>query len=133
MFCRRRWFQGRAIWIGISDIGWFTPRTEMSEEDWQAGFAKSLGVFLNGRGIATPNERGEPVVDETFYVMFNANHEPLDFTLPEAKWGEKWAKVLETDEARDEIDEEKSGDEVIPAGGKVRVQAWSLVLLRRQD
>src|SRR5690349_23291622 len=32
----------------VSDIGWFTPAgTEMSDEDWQAGFAKSLGVFLN--------------------------------------------------------------------------------------
>ena len=59
----------------------------MSEEDWRAGFAKSLGVFLNGDGIATPNERGEPVRDESFYVMFNAHHEPLAFKLPEEKWG----------------------------------------------
>ena len=69
----------------------------MSEEDWQAGFAKSLGVFLNGRGIPTPNERGEQVVDDSFYVMFNAHHEPVDFTLPEAKWGERWVELLETD------------------------------------
>ena len=59
----------------------------MSEEDWQAGFAKSLGVFLNGRGIPTPNERGEQVVDDSFYMMFNASHEPVDFTLPEAEVG----------------------------------------------
>ena len=53
VFCRRRWFQGRPIHgTDVSDIGWFTPGgTEMSDEDWQAGFAKSLGVFLNGRGI----------------------------------------------------------------------------------
>ena len=30
------------------------PAHEMSEDDWQAGFAKSLGVFLNGRAIPTP-------------------------------------------------------------------------------
>ena len=65
VFCRRRWFQGRPIHgSGVSDIGWFTPGgVEMSEEDWRAGFAKSLGVFLNGDAIPTPNERGERVVD----------------------------------------------------------------------
>ena len=70
----------------------------MSDQDWQAGFAKSLGVFLNGRGIPTPNERGEQIVDETFYVMFNSSHEPVEFTLPEAKWGQRWAELLETGE-----------------------------------
>ena len=64
--------------------------TEMSDEDWQAGFAKSLGVFLNGDAIPTPNERGERVVDDSFYVMFNAHHEPVDFTLPPKEWGARW-------------------------------------------
>ena len=97
VFCRRRWFQGRPIHgSGVSDIGWFTPGgAEMSEEDWRAGFAKSLGVFLNGDAIPTPNERGERVVDGSFYVMFNAHHEPLDFTLPEAKWGTRWSRAAE--------------------------------------
>src|SRR4029079_14298566 len=55
VFCRRRWFHGRAIrGTDVSDIGWFTPGgTEMSDEDWQAGLAKSLGVFLNGDAIQT--------------------------------------------------------------------------------
>ncbi|PYR61161.1 MAG: glycogen debranching enzyme GlgX, partial [Acidobacteria bacterium] len=50
VFCRRRWFQGQPIrGSQVSDIGWFTPGgAEMSDQDWQAGFAKSLGVFLNG-------------------------------------------------------------------------------------
>ena len=80
VFCRRRWFQGRPIHgTGVSDIGWFTPGgIEMSDEDWQAGFAKSLGVFLNGDAIPTPNERGERVVDDSFYVMFNAHSRAAD-------------------------------------------------------
>ena len=92
MFCRRRWFQGRPIHgSGVSDIGWFTPAgTEMSDQDWQAGFAKSLGVFLNGDAIPTPDEHGRRVVDDSFYVMFNAHSEPVEFVLPESKWGEQW-------------------------------------------
>ena len=65
-----------------ADIGWFVPAgTEMSDADWQAGFAKSLGVFLNGDAIPTPNERGERVVDDSFYIMFNAHHAALEFRL----------------------------------------------------
>ena len=132
VFCRRRWFQGRPIHgTSVSDIGWFTPAgTEMSEEDWQAGFAKSLGVFLNGRAIPTPNERGERVVDDSFYMMFNAHHEPVEFTMPEAKWGDGWAVVLNTADETDYMSEEELGPE-IEAGGRMHVQAWSLVLLKR--
>jgi glycogen operon protein len=132
VFCRRRWFQGRPIHGSqVSDIGWFTPGgTEMSEEDWQAGFAKSLGVFLNGRAIQMPSERGEQVVDDSFCMMFNANHEALDFRLPEAKWGESWAEVLDTNAGEDHLDEDKLGPEHA-AGETINVQAWSLRVLRR--
>jgi glycogen operon protein len=132
VLCRRRWFQGRPIHGSqVSDIGWFTPSgTEMSEEDWQAGFAKSLGVFLNGSGISTPSERGEPVLDQSFYVMFNAHHEALDFTMPEEKWGRRWAVVLNTADEGDHLAEEDLGPE-LEAGGRIPVAPWSLVLLRR--
>ena len=134
VFCRRRWFQGRAIHGSqVSDIGWFTPNGgEMSEEDWQAGFAKSLGVFLNGQAIPTPNERGERVVDDSFYVMFNAHHEPVEFKLPEAKWGARWVELIDTSAAEDFLEDEKPGAERA-AGGALMVQAWSLRLLQRVD
>jgi isoamylase len=135
VFCRRRWFQGRPIHgTQVSDIGWFTAAgQEMSEEDWRAGFAKSLGVFLNGRGIATTNERGEPVRDESFYVMFNAHHEPLAFRLPEAKWGRKWAVLLNTAEDTDHMSEEENLGPVLEAGAEMQVEPWSLVLLKRTE
>jgi isoamylase len=134
VFCRRKWFQGRPIHgTNVSDIGWFTPGgNEMSDQDWQAGFAKSLGVFLNGRGIPTPNERGEQIVDETFYAMFNSSHEPVVFTLPEAKWAQRWAELLETNERDGETEEERVRAEH-RAGGKVTIPAWGLALLRRLD
>ncbi len=50
VFRRRKWFQGRSIrGSDVNDLAWFRPDGEqMSDEDWGAGFAKSLGVFLNG-------------------------------------------------------------------------------------
>ena len=104
----------------MADIGWFMPGgTEMSDADWQAGFAKSLGVFLNGDAIPTPNERGERVVDDSFYIMFNAHHESLDFKLPPKALGARWTQVLDTFESADELSEERLGREV-NAGGRRR-------------
>jgi glycogen operon protein len=132
VFCRRGWFQGRPIHgNGVSDIGWFTPGgTEMSEQDWQAGFAKSLGIFLNGEAIPAHDDRGRRVVDDSFYVMFNAHSEPVGFVLPESKWGEQWSVMIDTNDVPDGMDVDKSGRQV-GAGEHVHVQSWSLVLLRR--
>jgi isoamylase len=132
VFCRRRWFHGRPIRGGdVSDIGWFTPGGAlMSEDDWRAGFAKSLGVFLNGRAISTPDERGEQIVDDSFYVMLNAHHEALDFHLPARAWGEHWTEVLDTFESGDEMSEERLGRELV-AESVLKIEAWSVVLLRR--
>jgi isoamylase len=132
VFCRRRWFQGREPHrSSVGDIGWFTTSgAEMSEDDWRAGFAKSLGVFLNGSEIPTPNERGERVIDASFYVMFNAHREALQFRLPPKVWGERWAQVMDTHESGDEMSEERLGRELC-AGDLVKVEPWSLLLLRK--
>ena len=36
----------------------------MSDSDWDAGFARSIGLFLNGEAIHTPDERGPRVTDD---------------------------------------------------------------------
>jgi len=132
VFTRRRWFQGRPIrGNDVSDIGWFTPGgTEMSDQDWQAGFAKTLGVFLNGSAIRTMDERGRHVVDDSFYVMFNAHSEPVEFVLPESKWGEQWTIALDTNDSADHLAVDNLGRQ-LNAGEHLHVEGWSLVLLRR--
>ncbi|MDQ3068600.1 MAG: glycogen debranching protein GlgX [Acidobacteriota bacterium] len=130
VFRRRRWFQGRALrGTDVVDIGWFTPGGEpMSEEDWRVGFAKSLAVFLNGQAIPTPDSRGDRVVDDTFLLLFNAHHEPMDFTLPEGAFGHSWRVVLDTD-SLEPLNEETG--EVFPAGASLRVADRSLIVLKR--
>jgi glycogen operon protein len=132
VFRRRRWFQGRPIrGTSVADIGWFTPSgAPMSDEDWQAGFAKSLAVFLNGDAIPTRDRRGERVVDDSFYVMFNAHQDPIEFVMPEAQWGERWMIVLDTHDAANHVEVEAHGRQ-LGAGEHVRVEAWSMILLQR--
>jgi glycogen operon protein len=127
VFRRRRWFQGRPLHgSGIADIGWFRPDgSEMSEEDWTAGFVKSLALFLNGEGIPSLGPRGERIVDESFCLLLNAHHEPMDFVLPDHAWGSQWALVLDT--ARP-----PAGDGGVRAAGQpVAVEARAIVVLQR--
>ena len=128
VFHRRRWFQGRPIYgAQVNDIGWFTPDgAEMTEEHWNEGFAKALGIFLNGECIQSPDARGERVVDESFYVLFNAHHEPLQFSLPKRDWGDEWIVVLDTTRSTPEEEEQPH-----KAGQEVPVESRSLKVLRR--
>lgn len=97
-FCRRRWFQGLPIkGIGLEDIAWFLPDgSEMSDEHWNNDFAKSLAIYLNGRGLHSVGPKGENIVDDSFFLIFNAHHEPLEFKLPPPKYGKVWHRVIDT-------------------------------------
>jgi isoamylase len=131
VFQRRRWFHGRQVrGTGVSDIGWFKPDGElMTDADWQADFARTVGVFLNGKAIPTPDHRGEPITDDSFYLLFSAHHEPMTFKLPTCPWGDRWEKVLDTNEPIPNLREHQE----FKAGEDVWVQAHSVMVLRRSD
>ncbi|HEU0108809.1 MAG TPA: glycogen debranching protein GlgX [Vicinamibacteria bacterium] len=126
VFRRRRWFQGRPIHgSDVKDVGWFRPDgSPMDDEDWRVGFAKSLGVFLNGEQLDSTNPRGDPVVDDSFCILFNAHHDRVDFTTPGEDWGKGWLKVLDTFDPA-------AGEDSFGVRAQVPVQGLSLVVLRR--
>ncbi|MBN6056056.1 glycogen debranching protein GlgX [Nonomuraea sp. RK-328] len=95
VFRRRRFFYGRPV-RGLSDIAWLTPAgEEMTDADWNVGYAKSLAVFLNGDAITEPDRRGRPIRDDSFLLLFNAHHEPITFTIPK-DYGEMWQTEIDT-------------------------------------
>jgi isoamylase len=128
-FRRRRWFQGVAIHgTKCKDIAWFTHAGEqMGEAHWGEWFAKSLGVFINGDTIPNPHMRGEPVTDNSFYLIFNAHSEALNFTLPGKSWGQRWLCLLDTTSGW--VDE----GPLFKARAKLKVAPRSVVLLQRQS
>jgi isoamylase len=130
VFRRRRWFQGRDIHgAEVSDIGWYKPDGHpMSDEDWQAGFAKSLGIYLNGKAIPDPGPRGERIEDDRFYLLFNAHHESCPFVIPGADLGRRWVKVLDT--AAPVLME---SPESLPVGGEVKVEARTMLVFRQTE
>ena len=111
VFRRRKWFQGRPIrGEQADDLEWFTPEgIPMTEDDWQVGYARSIGVFLNGEAISALGSRGQRVVDDSFYAVFNAYGDTLDFVLPDGPYAERWVVVLDTAEV--------DNDHAFPAQG----------------
>jgi isoamylase len=112
---------------GAPDIWWFRPDGRaMTLKDWERGDASAIGVFLNGLEIDAENRHGEPVVDDSFLVLFNAWSDPLPFRLPPARFGRRWALELST--AAPELE---AGAWEARVRSVVEVEGRSLVLLKR--
>ncbi|WP_431953515.1 glycogen debranching protein GlgX [Actinacidiphila sp. bgisy167] len=131
VFRRRRFFHGRPVagtHDDLSDIAWFTPEgEEMTQDDWQEAQANALVVFLNGSAISEPGDRGERITDDSFLLMFNAWHEPLDFVVP-VNHGKEWQVVVDTQ--RPEGVAPGSGRKVTQ-GDRLRLADRSMVVLQR--
>ena len=84
----------------MPDIAWLTPSgQEMTDSDWGADYARSLAVFLNGSAITEPDPRGEAVRDDDFLLLVNAHSEPVDFTMPGARFAAAWEILVDTSAA----------------------------------
>jgi isoamylase len=146
VFRRRRFFAGRPIRRGeeLRDIAWFTPGgEEMSEQDWESGFGRSIMVFLNGDAIGDLDRRGERVTDDSFLLCFNAHDDDIEMTVPAAGYGEAWTVVV--DSASGEVYAESGGGVVVgvvagdqlteartvAAGATITAAARSLLVLQR--
>ncbi|CDN11068.1 MAG: glycogen debranching protein GlgX [Richelia sp.] len=128
VFRRRKWFQGRAIHgYGVHDIGWFNPDGgKMTEEQWNAGYTKAIGIFLNGEGIATPGEQGQKIIDDSFLLFFNAHYETLDFCIPDGLQQWEWLTIIDTTKPRFVRRGKRYTDNQV-----ILVEGRSLILLQR--
>ncbi|GAA1694725.1 glycogen debranching protein GlgX [Microcella alkalica] len=127
-FRRTRYFDGRPVRRGKSDplpdVEWLRPDgTAMDESDWESGFGRTVGVFLNGHGIRGRDARGERITDVNFLVYFSAHTEPIELTLPPAEYGGRWERLVDTSGLGDTA-------AVIEAGSPMQLEAISLVVLR---
>jgi glycogen operon protein len=100
---RRKFFLGRAIrGAHIKDITFFdNAGNEMSDEAWNTGWIRSLGVRLAGDLINEVDERGEPIVGDTLLLLLNAHWEQLPFVLPKTRQEHVWEMLVDTAERPD--------------------------------
>jgi glycogen operon protein len=120
MFRRRRWFQGRPI-RGAMDIAWFKPDGKpMTDQDWVARHARSLGVFLNGKAIPGHDEHGKPIVDDSFVLLFNGNSRSVYWTTPREHGG-GWRLLLDTDRLEAEAEPRPVAERILTRARTVTV------------
>jgi len=126
VFSRKYWFRGDKVAEGeAEDIAWFLPDgQQMAEEHWNEGFAKSVAVFLNGKGLHAVDSEGKRVEDDSFYIIFNAHSESIPYQLPKDKYGAEWELVLTTHNSGQQEAEHFKAGEVMEIEGR------SVVLLK---
>jgi isoamylase len=125
VFHRTDFFAGREQGSGLPDVWWFRPDgRRMIRGDWQGPDGHRLGVFLNGQEITTRGPRGEPVGDDSFLLLFNADADATEFTLPPRRFGLRWVLELSTFEPEADVASFAPRD-------SLRVEGRSLLVLRR--
>jgi len=128
-FSRKNWFRGEPIkGKGIEDITWFQPNgSKMTPEHWDQNFAKSIAVFLNGQGLHAVNSEGEKVVDDNFYIIFNASDQAIDYKLPGEDYAKDWRIIFDTARYNQE-----EGKQLYKAAEKIKIDGRSVILLQHQ-
>lgn len=125
---RRNFFLGRDIHgKAVRDIVWLRPDgEEMTEEEWDAGFVRTLGMYLNGQVMNEVDEDGNRVRDDIFLLLINGYWENIKFNLPKQLSNKRqWEVVVDTT-----ISKQEEGRTVEPAS-VYDLQGRSLVLLRQ--
>jgi isoamylase len=127
IFRRRHFFHGVTVGDkGRKDIAWLAPDGhEMTTEEWEKEYARSLGAWLHGEALPETDERGRPLTDSSFLILFNAHDGVIDFKLPGENEGSSWRTEIDTSSE----DGTPPAERLAPAG-TYPLQARSLVVLR---
>ena len=123
---RRRFFTGREAGDtsdNIPQVEWFDHTGSiMDRTDWNNTHAFSVMVFVNGADIPEKDWFGSKMSDNDFICLFNAFYEPIVFTLPDDRYGNKWQLVVDTFNP-------KGPELVYEAGFTITAQPRSFIML----
>jgi len=128
LFRRSRFFNGRPVRRGegepLPDLVWLAENGEsMQPDDWDERLARTVGVFFNGQGIRERDSRGQPIIDVSFLIYFNADPDATECVLPAEEFAARWEVVIDTAGV---------GTDAAPldAGSTLSVAGRSVVVLR---
>jgi len=105
---RRKFFQDRKIspatsakqqvdGLEIHDVAWFRPDgEEMTEDEWNAGWVRCLGLCLSGKTLDDVDRMGERLRDDTYLICLNPHHEHIQFYMPPCAEGWAWELLFDT-------------------------------------
>ena len=123
-FRRRCFFSGRPAGEDqLKDIYWLSADgSEKSGEQWHHACG-CLGIAIPGNTLRERDKQGNPVVDDDFLLLLNADDEAHSFVIPSLPGIETWLPLLDT--ARD------GSTDLNPfsGGGSYPLQPRSIALL----
>jgi glycogen operon protein len=127
VFRRRSFFQRHRVHDNHKNILWFNPEgLEMSDTEWNLGFARCLGMYLSGDAIGEVNEHGVSISDNDFLLLINAHHEAIPFQIPGFHGRKRWQTAIDTsDPANQGVGKHYA------CGSVFALQGRSLVLLQQ--
>ncbi len=123
---RQRFFTGTTVRAGegerLNDIVWLHPEGRpMEDGDWRD--LRTLGMYLNGDGIAGRDRQGRAIRDDHLLLLLNGD-DARDVVLPDEEYAASWQVVLDT-----------SGtcptDQRLGAGGRLGLPHRCVVVLRQ--
>jgi glycogen operon protein len=95
-------FEGHPIKSGdgytdTKDLAWFHPAgRELAAGDWFDTGLRSIGMYLDGRGLRHRTARGETVIDDSFLLLLHSGDEDGIFALPGEPWASTYLPVIDT-------------------------------------
>ena len=92
-------FEGHAVagGDGCKDLAWFHPNgREFGDSDWHDDGLRTIGMYLDGRGLRHRDRRGRVIIDDSYLLVLHSGPEPVKFVLPSAPWGTSYELVIDT-------------------------------------
>jgi glycogen operon protein len=127
---QRAFFEGRAVpgGDGCKDLAWFHPSgRELGDADWYDHGLRSIGMYLDGRGLRHRGRRGEMIVDESFLLLLHSGDNDGLFAVPALPWAASYEIVVDT---RNAAGAPEAGAKPIDGGTDVPMSGRSALLLR---
>jgi isoamylase len=125
-------FEGRPVAAGdgCKDLAWFHPAgRELSSQDWFDSGLRSIGMYLDGRGLRHRDQRGRVIVDASYLLVLHADDQPGVFRLPAAPWADRYRPIIDTGRVGG-VPDAGAGD--IASGADLPIGAHTSLLLKVQ-
>jgi len=96
---QRAFFEGHPVpdGDGCKDLAWFhADGHELADPDWFDRGLRTVGMYLDGRGLRHRGQRGQLIKDESYLLVMHAGDSAVDFTLPGPPWADRYEVFVDT-------------------------------------
>jgi isoamylase len=122
-------FAGRPVpgGDGSKDVAWLHPAgRELTDLDWFDQGLRTIGMYLDGRGLRHRGGRGELIIDKSYLLLLHSGDHPAEFSLPGKPWADRYEVIIDTAEAGGS----DGSASIIDAEDTILLESRSVLVLR---